>query len=183
MKKMQWLILVIVLTAFSSNGMADTDTGIYLGGSVGNTNGRGSSSFDLDQSDTSYKIIAGYKFDLSSSWDIAIEASYRDFGVFENRERQYESDETSLDLTALVGYSWGEFGLFGKAGRSQLKRDVRIRESRNPDDTINLYILGIGADYDFNKLSIRAEYELFNDVLYGFDDSTSMFSIGATYSF
>lgn len=189
MKKLILTTCSVIFSGVCANSFAESDDGIYIGASVGKAHLDYRHSLIYDGNDTAYKVLAGYKFDLSSAWNLAIEASYRDFGSFNANHIAgvVNEDLTSIDLFAVLGYDWGDFGVFGKAGRSRMESDVDARNTIHGDYSAtrvnNDYAFGLGARYDFGDFAVRAEYEVFNDVLYGFNEIPSMFTVGAEYSF
>lgn len=172
----------ILLMATFSYGLcfAGSDSGIYIGGSMGQADLKtGDPNFDINEDASGYKVIFGYNFGLVPTIDLAIEADYRDFGSFENNASNIQSDLTSVDVYGLAGFNFGPIGVFGKLGFSNTDVDLVIDDVRQKDsDSSNTY--GIGAKIGLGSLAVRAEYEVFD--LDGIDDM-SMTSLGVTLTF
>lgn len=194
MKKLTIATWTAILSGISASGIADSESGVYVGGSVGKAHLNYNNLWRYDSQDNAYKLVAGYKFDLSSDWYLAVETSYRDWGSFESNIRSINSissnsthDLTSVDLFVIAGYEWGDLGVFGKAGRSLIDSDVRgwnsVAGEFSSSNSEEFHAFGVGVNYDFGGVSVRAEYEIFNESLNGITDVPSMLSIGATYSF
>jgi len=100
----------LVFSLFSSTVMAGSDSGFYLGGSLGQASieadGQTPSgdAFDFNEDDAGYKLFAGYNFGIIPLIDLAVEGSYVDFG----NPNGTLSDGTRIE-SDLAG--WDAFGL------------------------------------------------------------------------
>ncbi|CAN0605037.1 unnamed protein product, partial [Ectocarpus sp. 12 AP-2014] len=83
------LILAVPLLAVSGNALAGSDSGLYLGASIGEAqldfddDRPGANDIDVDidfdDEDTAYKVFAGYNLGLIPLVDLAVEGAYVDF--------------------------------------------------------------------------------------------------------
>ena len=173
---MRKAILATALLLASSAGMA-ADNGIYLGASLGQANtelDRDATGLDLDGDDTGFKFIAGIR---PLDW-FGIEASYVNFGEVEEGPLSVESD--GITGFGVFFLPVGPVDVFAKGGVISFDTDVKIRNFGNFRDDGTEFAYGIGAQFRFLSLGVRAEYEMFDidDV-----DDANMLSIGVTYTF
>lgn len=175
-----FIISMLFLTSLAAQCFAGSDSGLYIGGSIGQGSmDTGDVDFNIDEDATGYKIIAGYNFGLVPTVDLAVEVDYRDFGSFENSNIDYQSDITTFDVYGLVGMNFGPLGVFGKLGFSDSDMDgVFDGDNFSSSDSNSTY--GVGAKIGLGSLAIRAEYEVFDldDV-----DDLSMLSVGLIVTF
>ncbi|MDN3638293.1 porin family protein [Simiduia curdlanivorans] len=171
-----------ILTAvLSQSALAGSDSGFYLGGSVGSAQ-LSFDSFDdyIDDSDTGYKFFAGYNFGLLPMVDIALEGSYVDFGsqygeLFDDTTR---FSNTAAQLHLVGGLDLGPVGLFAKAGLSDWETTFTNGDYR-AKATGSDPAYGIGAKFQVASFQLRAEYERVK-----LDDADmDFYSIGAAYTF
>lgn len=154
------------------------DNGIYIGGSIGQSNVKvddiaGISAADFDANDTAWKLIAGIR---PLDW-LAVEASYVNFGEPEDTVlgTKLKADGDGVSAFAVGFLALGPVDLFGKVGL--LSWDSKIGAAS--DDGTDL-AYGVGAQVRLLGLSLRAEYEIFDasDI-----DELNMLSLGVTYTF
>lgn len=137
------------------------DSGFYVGGGVGQAmveDNSGGQTFD--ESSSSYRAFAGYRFGAIPILDFAGEIGYRDLGKAEGtRGGSAVSYQTKgADAAVLVIFPILGFDLFGKAGVFQYNLDKSVNGvTTGYDGTAPLY--GAGVGFRFWKLGIRAEYE------------------------
>jgi OOP family OmpA-OmpF porin len=172
-------------------GPVSAKSGFYIGGSFGQTTLKiddldlDLEQFDFSDSDTSYKIIAGYRF----MGFFAVEASYLDFGSLADSVDTIEgtvgirTDLKGFDAVAMGMLPLGLADLFAKAGFVSWDADIRtafgeIVELDSDSGTDMVY--GIGAQLRFRGLAVRAEVEYF-DIADA--DSVYLVSLGATFTF
>lgn len=190
---------------FSGITYADESTkSFYVGASVGQSNFDVdvddldlSSNGDYDDSDTSFKVLAGYNFNQYFS----IEVSYADFGQIAVTDNYSESgvtaaygmtaELTGLTASIIAAYPLSEkVKIFAKAGSNSWDVDTTVKatittpqynETFNESETSDGSdtFVGFGLSYKFESFSIRAEYELY-DVE---DTDLDMLSLGLIYSF
>lgn len=198
---------------------ADAATTSWYGGiSVGQSNARDFSASDLnstlaqsgltasgtsvDDTDTGWKLFAGYQFNPY----FAVEGGYLNLGRFDAHTTVtavHGSPITPTSVDARVKVKDGLFidavgilpiteqlSAFGKLGVYSLKTEISASaggasasdNARNSDLTY-----GLGVSYSFNKeLALRAEWERFRKV--GDSDKTGqsdvdLLSLGLTYRF
>lgn len=182
------LILAIPLLAVSANALAGSDSGLYLGASIGEAQldfdddlpdaNDVDVNIDFDDEDTAYKIFAGYNFGVIPLIDLAVEGAYVDFGKFRGRVGPISNADFEVDGwtgAALAGVKLGPVGVFGKAGF--ISWDGDLDDIGDEDGTDPLY--GIGARITLFSFQVRAEYERYE--LDNFD--IDYFSVGAAFTF
>lgn len=180
MKKYFSSLIVASVISLPSLVWAGDESGLYIGGSVGQA-GIDASVDDIgfDEDATGYKVLFGYNFGLIPLIDLAVEADYRDFGSFKDGKNNIKSDITSVDVYGLAGLNLGLFGVFAKVGYADTDVDTVVEDGKfTSSESSNTY--GIGARIQLGSLAVRAEYEEFDvDNI----DDLSMWSLGATYTF
>ena len=157
---------------------AFADSGFFIGGSIGDTTIDDGAGFD--ESDSSYKVMVGYIFDMPAV-DFGIEAAYVDFGAPSGDVFQVpaEIDVTALTAFGTVGLDWGLFGIFAKAGFVSWDADLEFGGLQGSDDgTDPAY--GVGFRLGFSSIEVRAEYEVFD---IADTDSVDMLSLGVIWRF
>ena len=173
--KLKQLIALTALGLSTVAGSAHADNGFYIGGSIGNSElgfENTDTDFDLDDSDTGYKVFGGFKFTI-----LAVEAGYVDFGNIS--EAGNRVDLSGYSAFGLLNLGIGPVDLFGKVGGFAWESDFKAGDIRDSEDGFDPAV-GIGAGLSFGSFSVRGEYEYFD--ISDFDD-VSMLSIGATYTF
>jgi hypothetical protein len=173
--------LASALLSFCATPAIAADNGIYLGGSIGQTNvdvGDGLPGFDLDNDATGYKIIAGIRpLDF-----LAFEASYVDFGQVEDSVAgtDFAADAKGIDAFAVGLVSLPFADLFAKAGLMAWDARLTADGVSALDDDGQDFAWGAGAQVRFGSVAVRAEYERFK-----FDDldDVNMISLGFTWTF
>jgi opacity protein-like surface antigen len=166
--------LIGALLSFPTVAFAGADSGIYLGAGVGEINVEVST---FDESDTAYKIFGGYNFGFIPLLDLAIEASYIDFG--NPGSGPVDIELAGASLFGLAGFKLGPVGLFAKVGAINWDSKISI-DLTDEDDSGTDPAYGVGARLQFGSFAIRAEYEYFDvsDV-----KDASMISASAIYTF
>ena len=170
MKNIRFVILLLLsnglLFSLPNVALAGAESGLYLGFGTGEAsltvkgNDPTDGDYDLNDSDMGYKIFGGYNFGLIPFIDIAAEVSYVDLGktstAFGNGNPvNYEI--SGLSAFGLVGFNFGPFGLFAKAG--VIDWDLKSTVGRD-SGTDPAY--GIGVRFQFASVGIRAEYEVYD---------------------
>ena len=175
MKKLLASSLLMASAALPLTSYAGADSGLYIGGSVGQS--ALEADFNFDEKDTGYKVLVGYNFGLVPLVDLAVEADYRDFGSFEGGG--LSADVVAFDVFGVAGLNFGPFGVFAKAGYSDSDVDTVFENVKDSSSESNM-AYGLGAKFQLASIALRAEYETFDmdDV-----DDLSMISVGATITF
>jgi outer membrane immunogenic protein len=181
MKKLITAPLFFILGSLPLVSWAGSDSGLYIGGSVGQSSVEadfgGNGAFKLDDDDNGYKIFFGYNFGVLPLLDLGVEADYRDYGSF--GEGGVETEVDSAELFGIVGLTLGPVGLFGKIGYSDTSLETGF-ENIDINDSESATAYGLGAKMSFGSFGVRAEYEVLDlDAV----DDLNMISIGATYTF
>lgn len=199
------LATLVSSPAFAQSYQPDPHTGLYLGAGLGQSKLDNDTldwlsdlGYSTDDSDTAYKLFAGYDFNPNFS----LEASYIDFGDFTadaaaifNGNVIDESIKASVDGfgIAMVGrlpLQHG-FGVYGKVGLIAWKGDAYdtvivngqkvIDAKLSADGTDPFY--GVGVEYVVNQVMVRAEYEYFDLRDQGEDFTIDLISAGIGYLF
>ena len=146
MKISKFNIMPVLLSGFlflaPAVVFAGAESGIYIGGGLGDSSVKGT---NFSESDSAYKLFGGFNFGVIPLIDLAVEASYVDFGT--------PADVTGLNAFGLAGLSFGPFGIFVKAG-------VVDWDTNFDSGTDSAY--GVGARLQFGSLAVRLEYEEFD---------------------
>jgi len=156
------------------NVLAGSDSGFYIGAGVGNAPVE---MINFDENDMAYKIFGGYNFGLIPLVDIAVEASYVDFGS--PSTSSVNVDVSGVNAFGLAGVNFGPFGVFAKLGMINWNTDISLNGIRSSGSGLDP-AYGIGAKLKFSSLALRAEYEY-----YDLDNATdvSMLSVSAVFTF
>ena len=181
-------IFLPVAVLCSSAGIAGSDTGLYIGGSVGQSTFELASqtssgeSFDFSESDTAYKIFGGYNFGIIPLIDLAVEGSYVDFGSSSatlSTGTTIQAEISGWDAFGLAALTFGPFSVFGKAGVIAWDSDSIIG-GVSASDSGSDPAYGLGAKIQFGSLAARAEIEYFD---IGDLSDVYMASVGLSYTF
>jgi len=140
------------ILTFPATTLAGADSGFYVGAGVGDASVEAGS---FDESDSSFKIFAGYNIGFIPLVDFAVEASYVDFGSPDAGNGSLEI--TGLNAFGLAGLSFGPFGVFAKAGMINWDTDTSLVSDSGTDSAY-----GIGARFALGSFAVRAEYEIFD---------------------
>jgi len=153
----------------SNTAVAGSDTGFYVGGSIGQSTIKASGdipgSGDFNEQNSAYKVFLGYNFGIIPLLDLAVEGSYVDFG---NPSQNVTGigdvtiDITGWDLFGLAALKFGPFGVFGKLGTISWDSDSSISGAGSTSDSGSDPAYGLGAKFTMGSLAIRAEYEYFD---------------------
>jgi len=175
-------------------GRAESD--ISSGDTVGALQGIGATgvSASVDDDDTAYKLTVGYEYNSNFS----IEAGYVDFGETEVNASgslsgvpftaDAESDSYGLTLAAVGKWNIGNnFSLLGKVGAFYWDADIDATATAlgisasvdDSDDDVDFFY-GVGAQYDFDQFALRAEYEVYNNVL---EEDIDVYTLNLLYRF
>ena len=187
-KALQGLSAILLLLPFGIANAADS--GFYIGGSIGQATLElpADPNFNFDENDTSWKLLAGYNFDLGT-FDIGVEAGYVNLGkpAIGDSTASVQFETVGFNAFGLAGFELGPVDLYAKAGFIYWDVEAQISGSGVPapfqfsdTETGTDFGYGIGASWNVGKLGIRAEYE-------GYDvtdtDSVYMLSLGLVYRF
>lgn len=143
--------------------------GFYLGAGLGTAaltlEGVGSMD-DFRGDDSSFKVVAGYRI---LKW-LAVEANYADYGTPVDNVfgQQLEGDFDAFSVTAVGFLPLGSVDLFARGGFAAWQGSLRNLDfgGEFSEDNVDP-IIGIGVQYRFGRMGVRAEYE---GLLLGFDD-------------
>ena len=183
-----YFIFPVFAALISGTASAGSDSGFYLGGSIGQATVKfkdqtpDGDDFEFSEDDSAYKIFGGYNFGIIPLIDLAVEGSYVDFGkpnMTSTTGTTIATDLTGWDAFGLAALTFGPFSVFGKAGLIAWNSDFNIGTvSSSNSGTDSAY--GLGAKIQFGSLAARAELEYFD---IGELDDVYMGSIGLSYTF
>lgn len=156
--------VLFVLALFLSNtATAGSESGLYLGGSIGQATvtakGQDPGDPEFNEDDASYKIFLGYNFGIIPLIDLAVEGSYVDFGKPSGNNA--EIDIVGWDAFGLAALTLGPFSVFGKMGVISWDSDSSFNGTTASDSGSDP-AYGIGAKFILGGLALRAEYEYFD---------------------
>jgi len=211
--KKQLLSMVLASACAAVPAVHAAENGLYAGISVGQANvkdlpsaaafdaelallGITTSSSSVDDTDTAYKLFAGYKvnkyFAVEGSWADLGEATYSAqiiAPVTGNANASWEASAFALSALGIIPLG-NQFELFGKVGYSLWDADLRVSAvgvEDNADEDGSSVVYGLGASYRFaENMAVRAEWERYDGI--GEDDTTGesdidMWSIGLQFNF
>ena len=176
------------------------DAGFYLGASIGQSKAKDtcddSGAFSCDDTDTAWKIFAGYQFNRH----LAVEAGYTDLGeVSLSAASATSSVRGTIELSAFELMAVGSFpvadrfSLYGKLGlyRAETEQKLQVtlgtltvsdnKTEKNADLTF-----AFGARFDITRnLGVRAEWQRYLDVGGGEigEDDVDVLSVGLLFRF
>ena len=156
------LALCAALLAASA-AWADNDSGLYLGGGIGQFNIEGDvDNVNFEGDDDAYKLFVGWRFNKF----IGVEFDYIDFGTASDSAAGFDID---ADVKGYAPYvvgtlPLGPIELFAKAGYLFYDFDVEVQgpgggvSDDNSDEDL---VYGVGAGLTlFEHLHARVEYEI-----------------------
>ena len=170
---------------FSTPVMAGSESGLYLGGSIGQATvtAKGDTPADpeFNEDDAGYKIFLGYNFGIIPLIDLAVEGSYVDFGKPSGtvNGNNVEIDLVGWDAFGLAALTFGPFSVFGKVGLLSWDSDSSFN-GKTDSDSGSDSAYGLGAKFILGSIALRAEYEYFdvNEL-----EDLYMVSAGLSYTF
>ena len=164
MKKLTIVGLALAVLVASGTAWAGSESGLYLGGSLGSADIEVSDGVvQFSDNDTAYKVFGGYNFGIIPLINLAIEGSYVDFGTARGNisGSSVDASVTGWDLFGLVGFNMGPFSVFGKAGAIRWDGETSsLGASGSDTGTDPAY--GVGLQLQIASFAIRAEYEIFS---------------------
>lgn len=181
-------MLALALAGAAGGAWAGAESGFYIGGSVGNASVEASdSSFNtdadltFDESDSGYKLLAGFNFGIIPLINLAVEGGYVDFGAPEGSVggQQLTYEVTGLNAFGLGGVNLGPVMFFAKVGLISWDADSTFGTTSGSDSGTDA-AYGLGAQFQLLSIGIRAEYERYDVSEL---ESLDLVSLGVTYTF
>jgi opacity protein-like surface antigen len=133
----------------------------------------------LDDEDNTWKLVAGYRF----ADHFALEGSYIDFGEaaapFGLGLNPVAAEAKGFAVQAIGMLPVPYVDLFAKVGIARMDAEGVSGDVRLDDETTE-FAYGAGAQWRWNNLALRAEYEKFDTDVIG---NLDLISLGATYTF
>lgn len=177
-----WATSAILGVTMMAPAVAAADSGFYLGGSVGNAGVDVEIDPQLpkfDETDTAYKLFAGYNWQLTAL-SLGIEGAYNNFGKpsADIEGVSLAVEPTGFTVFGVAAIGLGPVDLFGKVGYLMWDADAIADGDISTDDGSDVGY-GVGLRFNVGSLEIRGEYELFE-----VDEADlSMVSVGVAYRF
>ena len=158
LKKIRILFLCLAGTVLAVPGTvnAGADSGLYIGAGAGNATVKDSG---FEESDSAYKLFGGYNMGFIPFVDLALEASYVDFGKPGTATESVEA--SGVNAFGLASLNFGPFGVFAKAGIISWNTDSTI-VGTSIEDSGTDPAYGLGARLAIGSFAVRAEYEVFD---------------------
>ena len=186
MIKLTYPACAVVMMCASSLAYAGAETGFYLGASAADASsdveythsGAGFVSYDDDAA--AYKVFLGYNFGAIPLVNLAIEASYVDFGTVKGTAlgASTKTKADGVNAFGLLGFNLGPVSLFAKAGAISWDAESTVQSSTlKTSGTDPAY--GVGLQLQFGSFGIRTEFEVFDlDTV-----EIGLASLGLSYTF
>lgn len=178
----RWLLAAGILLCGAAAFQARAESGLYLGGGVGQASVKDSTSAgDFDADNAAYKGFVGYRFGMLPIVDLAVEGGYVDFG---KPSQDLGGQRAELKLhgayaAGLLIFPLGPIDLYGKGGVIEAKTESSLGGiSTSRSSSSGFYGAGVGLRVW--KIGLRAEYERYQikDV-----DRVQMLSVSALFQF
>ncbi|HET7366195.1 MAG TPA: porin family protein [Burkholderiales bacterium] len=182
MKRKSVLLAAAVVFCGAAAFHARAESGLYLGGGIGQATVKDSTSAgEFDADNAAYKAFIGYRFGLLPIVDLAAEGGYVDFGK-PSQDLGAQHVEFKLHgayAAGLVIFPLGPIDLYGKGGVIEAKTESSVGATTSSRSGSSGFY-GVGAGFRIWKIGVRAEYERYQikDV-----DRVQMFSVSALFQF
>lgn len=187
-------LLGFVTAAFIALPAAAQDTGVYVGGHIGQASvkefcdGVGGTGVSCEDSDTAWKALVGYQFNRN----FAVELGYIDLGEVDARGPggTVSAEATAFELVAVGSLPVADrFSVYGKLGLFRGETDARVNtvlRNLSLSETNTDLTFGFGARFDVSRnFAVRAEWQRYSDVGGGDigESDVDVISIGALFRF
>ena len=176
------MLKVLMIVCGAAAFQARAESGLYLGGGIGQATVRESTpAGEFDADNAAYKAFVGYRIGVLPIVDLAAEGGYVNFGK-PSQTLGGQSAEFKLHgayAAGLLLFPIGPIDLYGKLGIINAQAESRLgATSSSSTDTDAFY--GAGVGFRIWKIGVRAEYERYQirDV-----DRVQMFSLNALFQF
>ena len=196
--KKSMLLLALMSACSYANAATNDVSGVYLGGGFGTTNFDDDAGFglaDIDDSDSTFKLIGGYQFNRI----VAVEMQYTNYGDVKYSTlldaKKGTVGYSSITLAANVGYTfdsgWRPFAIAGLGSIDQSYKGEGLGLKANDNGTT--FHFGAGVEYAPKKLEGLAFRIAYEGDLFVVDSGTPIIDdyamtigtlyAGATYKF
>lgn len=193
MNKSKFAALLFSLAGIAAGPALADNTGLYFGGSVGNSSSKDTACVIPDvacnRKDTAYSGNLGVMF--TPNW--GVEAAYHDLGrVFEQDDMNGTSAFAKTKAVSLVlvgAFPIQSFSLYGKFGGYRAKTDLTSTAPGVPEGSSknNQWTYSAGIRWDvFKHLALRAEWSRLQNVgggAVGFRSDIDTYSGGVLLTF
>jgi len=172
------------LGALPAQAQEDPAPHVYVGAAVGEAgvaykDELGDTKFDFDANDAGYKVMLGWR---PLNW-LALEGNYVDLGSVDDKVggTKVETKVDGWSVSALGMIPLGNFDLYARVGGIDWNADVNAPNIgiKSSDSGWDLGY-GVGAQWRFDRLGLRAEYERYDVSNW---DKVDLISLGVTFSF
>ena len=187
-------LLALITASFLALPAFAQDTGLYVGGHLGQSNAKDSCDaftapgVSCDDKDTAWRLLGGYQFNRN----FAVEGAYTDLGEFSatGPGGTAAAEATALELVGVGMFPIANnLSLYGKAGVYRGEVEGRLDTtlvSGSTKDTNTDLTFGAGVKFDMTRsVALRAEWQRYQDM--GGDDTTEsdvdVLSVGVLYRF
>jgi hypothetical protein len=174
------VIITLAFLVIASMSSAEVETGLFLGGSIGQsflkTNFSDEDS-QFDEKNLSYRFFIGWR----PIRFLTVEAGYRDFGKLEDKldGERVTSKTTAFDMFVVPMIPIGPIDLFAKSGAAKWNADSSLGNNNQDEDGTD-FIWGAGIALRIKSLSIRLEWE---ELESDYHARLGMVSTGLSYTF
>ena len=171
-KKEGWSIfgILLVLGLAAAPAAAQEDQGFYLGASLGSGKSKNTCEGFVgacDDTDTAYKLFAGYQMNRNFGW----EAGYGYLGDVSGRSTDgtidFEVTNKAFDFSGIVTLPVNDrFAVFGRLGvyRSQVELRGTLGSLQGGDHNTS-FTWGLGLRFDLGRaFAVRAEWQHYPEI-------------------
>ena len=194
MKKGRWLIVLGLLAGGFAVPAAAQETGLYVGGSIGYAQYKDicdvvSSAVTCDDTDTAWRAFGGYQFNRY----FALELGFADLGATTGSGSvgsfSVEAKE-AWDLTGVISIPLATrlaalLRIGAHRTRTTIDEQGPAFGTAHEAKTGTSFSYGLGAEYAFGKLGVRAEWQRYDNVDGGQrgESDVDVFSVGLLFRF
>ncbi len=187
-------IIVGAALLLAAIGAQAQDTGIYVGGHVGQSkaestcDGVSGTGITCDDTSTAWRVLVGYQLHPN----VAVELGYVDLGEVKatGPGGRITASATAFDLSAIGSVNvWKGLSPYVRLGvyRAKVEQDINtVTFVDSSSETNTGVVYGLGLRYDVTRrLAVRAEWQKYNEVggsTVGEDDIT-VISLGVLFKF
>lgn len=171
-KKEGWGIFAIalVLGLAAAPAAAQEDKGLYLGASLGSGKSKNTCEGFVgtcDDTDTAYKLFAGYQMNRNLGWEVGYGYLGDVSGRSSDGSIDFEVTNKALDFSGIITLPVNDrFAVFGRLGvyRSQVELRGTLGSLQGGDHNTS-FTWGLGVRFDLARaFAVRAEWQHYPDI-------------------
>jgi OOP family OmpA-OmpF porin len=169
--------LIVASALIGIGAQAQSLSGLYVGGSLGDARMSGSNigGLNYDKSEIGGKVHLGYSF----TPNIALELGYANLGKHDGSIGNVKEDGYFLDAVGTYPL-FNNFSAIGRVGVFNGKVD----SSTYGSDRATNVKFGAGVQYTVTQnIAIRGEWERYKFDSFGSSPKTDLYTVGVNYSF